>query len=907
MSPGGGTGRRGRLKIYWVSPVPVRVRPRAPSFIVISLKRVEVPMKKIIVLFIMLSFFLIACSSNGTSGKTVNIKGLNGKVKVYTDNWGIYHIYADNDYDLFFVQGYLEAKSRLFFMDFIRHLSDGSLGEILGDVVPLVKDLDRFMLETIYGPDGKSSFEKTYEKSSPEVKKELEAFSAGINAFINEVKNGKMPLPDGYKLYDLKANFIRYWTPYDTFAIGRFAQLALSSIRTITWKISRALWEDKLPENIKEDWIRWKVPTRTSILFGKQSFSPSAKYYNKINDGDLLKFYSAFKAILDFMGIGEFYGSNNWVWSGNITKNGDVILANDPHLPLLTPPVWQGFYLDSKSHGNGKFRMMGYVLSGIPGIMIGFNENLAWGVTMTGYDVADVYQQQIYKGKDGYYVKKINGDIKLKSVTVPYKVRVDSNKWVERGMQIFYIPDDSVLIMWDDLATDPFAKPPTDGTAISFRWPGYDASFEMEAYYRLFTASTVNDFVNALNYFGVGAQNFIMGNRFGDIAYYPHALIPIRSPGSRPWRLMDGYDNEGEWIGYLPNSKIPKLVDPKRGYISTANNDIFGVLHGKSFEPPYLINGSYYYFSKWPGYRAERIDDLINIGKRKNELDVKYSMKMQQDVYSLLATQFVPDILEAADSHPDLLQEWESETGVNYEEAVNLLRNWSYHIYSGVSYDGKKYNNQMRLDSAATSIFEAWFKFMKQVVYADEAKKYGVPLPETGLPCTYIKSLYYIMKFKKDSPLFDNVFTPQVETRDYDILLALKDAVDKMLSLQKVKTINELRWGNVHKLTMFSADLPLTRMGIPTDGDDFTVDPGGQLSADNVNNYLHLDGASVRMIVEFNSKGFVQAFGVLPGSSLENWRKGFDQLPMWLTGQYHPLIFNESKLKNYTVSVVTFK
>ncbi len=862
------------------------------------------------VLLILVTVWVTACSNdNETSEKYTDLKGLNGKVKVYTDDWGIYHIYADNDYNLFFMQGYLEARSRLFFMDFMRHLSRGSLAMLLGDVIPLVKDLDRFMLETIYGPDGKSSFEKTYEKSSKHIIDELKAFSAGINEYINEVKSGKAPLPDGYRMFDLSADSLQEWTPYDTFAIGRFAQLALSSIRTIAWKISRALWEDRLPQDIREDWIRWKVPTRTSILFGKQSFDrfvPASSVnvdYNK-----LYQFYTMLQSILDFMGIGEFYGSNNWVWSGSITRNGNVILANDPHLPLLTPPVWQGFYLDSKTYGNGNLRVMGYVLSGIPGVMIGFNSDLAWGVTMTGYDVADVYEQQIYKGSDGsYYVRKIDGDVKLKSVQVPYSVRVGVNSWVQKGMEIYYIPDDSVLIMWDGLATDPFATPPTDGAAISFRWPGYDASFEMEAYYKLFTASTVDDFINALNYFGVGAQNFIMGNKYGDIAYYPHALVPVRAPGSRPWRLMNGYTNEGRWIGYLPDDKIPRLINPERGYIATANNDIFGVLHGDSFEPPYLINGSYYYYSKWPGYRAERIDDLINIGKSKDELDVEYSMEMQQDVYSLMATQYVPDIIEAADSHPDLLEQWSEETGVDYGAAIDLMKGWSYHVYSGISYLDKVYDAKMKLDSAAASLFEAWLKFMKQVVYEDEAKKYDVPMPETGLPCTYIKSLYYIMKFKKDSPLFDNVFTPEVETRDYDILLAFKMAVDKMLELQKVKEIDELRWGNVHKLTMFSPFIPLSRTGYPTDGDDFTVNPGGQMAADNVNNYLHIDGASVRMIVEFDSNGLVDAYGVLPGSSLEDWRDGFDQLSMWLTGKYHPLLFYEEGLKGYVKSVEEFR
>ncbi len=866
-------------------------------------------MKRGIFLIFLFAYFFIGCSKNApVSSKKIHFPGLEGNSKVYVDKWGIYHIYADSDDDLFYIQGYLEAKSRFFYLDFLRHLSRGDLGAIVSNMIPLITEFDKFVKESIYGPDGRSSLVKTYEGTPPKIRKQIDRFVDGVNAYIMRLKEGKEDLPKDYKNYDLGLDFIEKWSPYDSIAIGRFALLALSSIRTVDWKINRALWEDKLPPRIREDWIRWKEPTRTSILFGSQSFNNSPPVPTHFSYDALKSFSDRLASIMKAFGITGFVGSNNWVWSGKITTDRNVIVSNDPHLPLLTPPVWQGFYLDSKTYGKGKMRVMGYAVSGVPSIMIGFNESLAWGVTMTGYDVSDVWAQDIYKGSDGhYYARKAGGDVQLKSVEAPYKLRTGKDSWFNTVMQIYYIPGDSVLIMWDNKAFDPFGKPPTSSTAISFRWPGYDATHEFEAYYYLMTASTVDDFFRAISYFGVGAQNFVMGNKYGDIAYDPHALIPIRAPGSRPWRLMDGVNNEGKWLGYVPDNKLPRLVNPERGYIASANNDIFGYLHGEDFEPPYTYNGTYYYFSKWPGYRAARIDYLIRLGKEINSLDIDYSRRMQKDVYSIMAEQFVPVILKAAENHPDLIAQWSTNSDVNYNDAVDLLRKWSYYVYSGIPYWGIDYDGQMKLDSAASSIFEAWLKYMKKVVYEDEAEKYDVPLPETGLPCTYIKSLYYILTEKKDSPLFDNVYTTSVtETHDYDILYALKLAVDKMLELQKVSSVYDLRWGNLHKTVMFSPGLLDSRLGYPADGDSFTINNGGMLSADNVNNYLHIDGASARLIVEIGPDGPVKAYGILPGSQQEDWRNDFDQFPMWERGDLLPLIFNEKDLKGNVKKVIYF-
>ena len=856
----------------------------------------------IFILFLLI--FSGSCSTTATSSSkqvTLKIDGLTDIVKIYQDKYGIYHIYAKNDDDLIFAQGYIEAKSRLFYMDMLRNVGKGNLGSMIGNIIPEIREVDRFMRELLYGLDGKSSLEKTLEKTPAPVKKELEQFAKGVNSFINQVRAGYESLPKMYSYYALGKDFLTDWSPEDTLAIGRLAQFALCGLRNPIWKINRALWEDVLPEDIKKDWIVTKVPTTTSIIFGKQSFSSKSSFsYSAIpfSSQELDTFKSNIQQIFDVLTLTKNVGSNNWVISGSISKSGNTILANDPHLPLLSPPIWQGFHLDSKKYGNGKIKMTGYVLSGIPALMIGFNEHLGWGVTMAGYDVSDVFLQKVYEKNGKYYAEKPGDDVEIKVAYTKYKVRVDDNTWENRVLPVYYIPNDSVLIMWKGKVDNPLYTPPTTGAVISFRWPGMDASREMETYYHLITASSVEDFNYAMSFFEVGAQNFVMANTNGDIAYNSHSMVPLRSSGARPWRLMNGYEDEGKWLGYLSDKIMEKaiLVNPDRGYISTANNDIFGILEK---EEPVSTFDPYFYTSKWPGFRAERIDNLLNEGKNEDKLDVEYIEKMHGDSLTLFGKFFAPFLVTAATARPDLVTQWK------LEKAVNYIKNWSYHTYSGLSHGNTQYTKEQIPDSIATSLFEEWMRKLKEEIYSDECEYYKVPMPEVGLPCTAIKSMYHILNDSKQdvysysvtvggSVLFDDILTPQVETKNYIILKSFKDAVEHMLKLQKTDNIDELRWGKVHKFLLIAPAYLDSRGPYPVDGDEFTVNPASPIGEGT---YISSNGASVRLIVEFDKNGVVSAEGSLPGAADEDWHNGSDQFNRWWEVKYYPLLNDEDEIK----------
>ena len=843
---------------------------------------------------LILAIFALVLFSCASSGEKKNIIRINtdeasAPVEIYEDALGIYHVYGKSDADVAFGEGFIQAKSRLFFMEFFRRAAEGDLAYFFGDFNPEIKNVDIFAKEIQSDLHGGLIYEEITKHLSPRVYFLVEKFCQGINLYIRELKKGKFTLPSGFKYFNISPENIDLWGVKDVAAIGRLLQYFLSGALGTT-EIDINIWENKLPPELIGDWIRFKPATPTTTMYGDLTTTANIPYEpdlsTQIGTQTLSRLEKTLHILNTLVGGSYRYGSNNWVISGKITRDGKTLLANDPHLPLFTPPIWEIIHLSSNNEN-----AVGFAGPGLPGLLIGVTDHIAWGETVAGYDVADYYFEKISCNNSKCYAKKGENKIPVEKAFIQHKVRVATNKWEEKTIPIYYIPGKEVIIQWEKEDLESLFPYPTTEYAIGFRWTGQDVTNEFNAFFKYLHANKVEDFAQAVTYFEVGAQNQVVIDREGNIGYFPHARIPLRSPGSRPWKIMDGFDNEGKWIGHLPESKIPHLVNPQRGYINTSNNDILGLLQNNdpASEKPY------YYSALDIGFRAKRVEELIQEGKENNELNLDYMEKIQSDVKSLLAERTVKFIIKAAQNRPDLVKEW------SLSDAIASLKNWDYFLYSGISHGSIKYNDRQKEDSIAASIFYIWWREFVNLVIGDEVKFYQVPMPDADFPARQVLIILHILEDPPstitsynpvygDSDLFDDVTTPQVrETRDYMILKALKLALRDAQKSFSTSDISQWNWGRIHQLLMINPLLPLSRGLYPTDGGEYTVNLASTVSGFlNSPTFIQIAGPSMRMIVAMDEKG-VKAEASLPGANNENYRSGVDLFHYWWEYRYFEL------------------
>ena len=524
------------------------------------------------------------------SYEIIRAPSLGARVEVRVDQHGIYHIYGKTDEDVAFAQGFVQAKTRLFFMEFLRRLGRGELSSLFGGVIPEIGELDRFIKEVQFDLHGRMIYEDLAETLSPQMRKLADLFCRGINLYIKGIRKGIYPLPHEFKYYDIPPDGIEYWSAEDIAALGRIFEFFLSGMMNVT-ELDINIWENNLPQNLIGDWIRFKPATPTTTMYGDLVTTDNFPYvpvnFVAEKSGRLIANFRGIINALEKFIMGSYkYGSNNWVISGRITENGKTLLANDPHLPLLTPPIWEIFHLHS-----GNENALGFSVPGLPGVLIGVTDHIAWGETVAGYDVADFYFEKITCEGNGCFALKKGKKYEVKTAYVDHRVRTGAHKWENVKLPVYYIPGQEVLIVWDEKDLKlPYPVPSTH-YAIGFRWTGQNISDEFDAFLGYLKAENVDDFASAITNFEVGAQNQVAIDRDGNILYFPHAQIPVRSGGSRQWKVMNGYNGEGEWVGYLPEDKIPYLKNPSRGFVNTSNNDIIGVLQNNSpaREKPILL------------------------------------------------------------------------------------------------------------------------------------------------------------------------------------------------------------------------------------------------------------------------------------------------------------------------------
>ncbi|HEY9402757.1 MAG TPA: penicillin acylase family protein [Pyrinomonadaceae bacterium] len=557
------------------------------------------------------------------ASKTLALAGLRAPVTIRRDERGIPHIEAANDADLYFAQGYATASDRLWQMDLLRRTARGELAEIFGR--PALEEDKR---RRIYGFAALS--EALVSRTSVATRAALEDYARGVNAYI-ETRGGKeTPLPAEFQIIGYKP---RPWRPADSLVIGKIFAETLST----SWPtdISRAMLADLpparraqlLPDSSALDVLVVggdDVKPQSPVKNGRKpapkirAAKTRAERLPSLDERERVELLAEVERIealtrssLERAGLymeGRAV-SNNWVAGGKRTASGKPLLANDPHLPASAPSIWHMAHLSAPG-----LHVAGVTAPGAPGVIIGHNEHIAWGMTNLDPDVQDLYLERFSADKKNFYETPAGWREAV--------VRREEIK-VRKGLT-----DASTETETFDV-TETRHGPiilEREGKRYALRWTALDAErTEFDAFYKINRARNWNEFRDALSAYSGPTQNFVYADTAGHIGYYGAGRIPIRrsGDGSTPY---DGATDAGEWTGFIPFDELPHVYDPPSGLIVTANSRVVGRNY-----PHHLTHD-------WASpYRSRRIHDLLN-GRRK--LTAADYRAVQADVYSIGGASF---------------------------------------------------------------------------------------------------------------------------------------------------------------------------------------------------------------------------------------------------------------------------
>lgn len=590
----------------------------------------------------LLALFVICPAQVAT--KTLSVGGLSQPVTVRRDARGIPYVEAANDADLYFAQGFVTASDRLFQMDLMRRMSRGQLAEIFGKQV--LEEDKRWR---------RMGFSRIAEESlttlNPQLKAALDNYARGVNAYIASLDKNSMP-PE-FKILQYQP---AEWKATDTLCIGKILADALSS----TWRLDliRASLI-KLNDRDKIRDLNNNVTPFDLILFGKDVNKGSTgsllgKTQIRVTDLDL-KFAERDALIrensLSRVGLyaEDLAASNNWVISGKRTADGKPILANDPHLQPTAPGIWYLSHLTAPG-----LRVAGVTFPGVPGIVLGHNENIAWGATNVGPDVQDLYRET-FNDKGEY--KTPSGWEKVTVRREEIKVRANPLAPATETQTIDMEETRNGPIITDEV-----------GQKWALKWTARDPkNQEFESFFLLNKAKNWQDFQNALKTYGGASQNFVFADVKGNIGWIAAGRIPIRrtGDGALPY---DGATNAGDWVGMIPFDQLPQLYNPKDGLIVTANQRIVGTDY-KYFEVM-SRNAA----SPW---RARRIYEML---KNKPRLTMDDVRDAQHDVLSLPHKDLANILIENKAASPETLfavANWDGRMTADSKAAllVNEIRN----------------------------------------------------------------------------------------------------------------------------------------------------------------------------------------------------------------------------------------
>jgi penicillin G amidase len=829
------------------------------------------------------AFYFVRQSWPRTSGSE-RLAGLGANVEVIRDAQGVPHIYADTTADLFMAQGWVHAQDRFFQMEFWRRIGQGRIAELFGKGA---LNQDRFIRTVGWHEVAK----KEAEMLPPDVKAVLESYAGGVNAYT--AAHGDA-LGLEFKILGLSggANWTpEPWTLVNSLTWGKAMSFNLADNGSA--ELLRAALIQRGGAPLAEALLPPYPADMPVIANGAQSAVPASPAASRIAPSGQSKVNGAKSripplcgGIRDFAGLplacqldqrvvalvrtgnavaesiglpkGSDIGSNNWVLAGSKTSTGKAILANDPHLGIQMPSIWYQVGLHCRTVSPAcPFDVTGFSFAGTPGVVIGHNARIAWGVTNATIDTQDYFiEKPDPNNADAFeFMGKFEAatvreeQIRIAGQTEPVPLRVRSTR---------HGP------IMNDVDSDLKDLPP-----MAMSWAALQPGTLVQSILAINTAQNWDEFRSALKYWDTPAQNFVYADVDGNIGYQLPGRHPIRtkSDGTIP---VEGWTGENEWSGWVPYEQLPTRFNPPEGFIVTANNAI--------------VDSTSQVFGKqrdWDhGYRAKRIVQMIQAKDKHSVDDIK---AMHFDSRAIFADELLPELLAAA----------ENTTGAAIPAPViAALKSWD-----------KRYTRE----SQGALIYEAAKLSLARAVFADDTGTLAADAIGVG---SDTQAALSILLRTDGAPWWDDTGTPAKETRPEMLRRALEDAV-KLLSARFGTDISGWRWGAAHVATFKNQTLgqsgiaPIERIfnrgPYPAEGGTALVNAVGHSSQDFSVRSL----PSLRMIVDMGDFERSQAIHTT-GQSGHAFHPNYDDMIQpWLDGRYNTLHWSRAAVDSAAAQRLT--
>ena len=752
---------------------------------------------------------------------TVRVTALRAPVEVVRDEFGVPRIEAASEHDLMVALGYVHAQDRLWQMDLARRAGEGRLSEIFGvRTVPFDRLFRIVGIRTISG--------EVLGRMEPEPRRRLEWYAEGVNAFIAEAR-GKLPFE-----FDALGYEPAPWEPVHSVIVGRL----------MAWQLALSWWTDltygALVDRLGMERVAGIFPAYPAGIRGTGAAEPSSGGTPPRASVETSVMHVA-RDFAGFLGTPSMLGgSNAWAVAPSRSVSGGTLVANDTHLQVQSPSWWYEVELRAPGWAVG-----GFTFPGTPGVVSGTNGDIAWGVTNLMADDADFYLLRLDSARGDHY---LYGDS-----WKPLQVREEEITVRDDTARTLLVRSSHHGPLVTDAGT--FPKKGVPGFVAAMRWTGAEPADQADAFARIDRAEDWESFLDGVSRFPGPGQNFVYGDREGNIGYAAGALIPRRGDAAPPAFLpQPGWDPAADWQGFIPFRELPRLYNPPEGYIASANN------------PPADPAAGPYISALWePPARILRLREVLG---GQGSFTVEDFQRLQNDTESAHARETVRHLMHALGG--------DAGAGPGDATVMEYFRNWDCRFTK---------------EDIATTVYQHFYVRLLRNIYADEMGDslfndfcilVNVPLRVTSA-----------LLDRDTSAWFDDVRTAAVETRDDILRSSFRQALGDLRATLGEDT-RRWRWGDVHTVTLkhpFGLVKPLDRI--------FNIGPfpaAGASTALMSGEYSFREPfavavtSSFRWVVDLSQPGI--AWRVLPsGQSGQVLHRHYDdQTPLWLNGAYRTVI-----------------
>ena len=800
-------------------------------------------------------FFLVRRSFPPVDGE-LQVRGLHQAVEIIRDVDGVPHIYASTGHDLFFAQGYAHAQDRFWQMDFWRHIGSGRLSEMFGDSQV---ETDMFLRSL----DFVGLAERELESMAPEFGNILTAYADGVNAYLE----GRSPSQVSFEYAILPLQNSGYeiepWTPVNT----------LTWAKVMSWDLSWNLLQEIDRVNLSADLPIERLeqlypdyPEGNPVIVPSDQAPTAAGPTTVIPPGALTALAAAgdrAKAAWRVTGGGfAGIGSNNWVIGGSRTESGLPILANDPHLAIQMPSIW---YLNGlhcvQTTPDCPYQLAGFSFAGTPGVIVGHNERIAWGVTNEAVDTQDLFIEKINPDDPSQY--EYQGEwveMEARAETIVVAGGDDVNYDVMGTRHGPVISD--LYLDSDQFDSSSLERP--DDYVVALSWQTLQPSTLLEAIIGINTATNFEEFVSALSKWDIAGQNVVYADIEGNIAYQSTGEVPIRAGGDGGWPVP-GWTGEYDWTGMVPFEEMPRLFNPPRDYVASANQPVVS----PGSDPFFSVDSDL-------GYRAARIEEMIEAAPAG--YTVESAQEMQMDNSDGGASHLVPHLLAVSSA---------SEGVASIQE---VLGRWA------VGPDAF----QAAGSSPGAAAYQAVWVNLLRLVFHDELLEES--WPEGG--SRWFEVVASLLEAPGD-PWWDIIDTAEIEDRDMVLEQAMTDAHAELVErLGPDPTTWE--WSRIH--TASFENQTLGQSGIaPIEWLFNRTAPlrlGGGADIVNAVGFHPPDGyqvdwiPSMRMVIDLSDFSGSTAVNSTGQSGHAFHRHYDDMLDPWATGKQHAMRWTRDQVSD---------